>query len=416
MSNVDRAHRTEPRPPPPPPKPKPHHETKKAEAHVSPKKATAEVQHAARARFAHHAAPTRAEVKHKSDEAARAINQAAVKIGTSRDDASKRASTLKAAHTLAQQLQGATPSERAQILSKTGPAVSAIGAGLDKLDRDQTQKAVGDLASATEAAGPHLARQITDTVALALPHELAGNHENQSELSDGISNAVKSGKGALFATSLAQSARAVPPLVDSGAAKDLDGTAQKAIGDAQKTFDDANKKAALLDGRLAVAVDQWKKSGALTPGAIDAGVKAFKAAHKDDYAAADNAARTLATTLPGAGLAAREPGALGDASRAALKDLPQIASRDAGANVIAGALEHQAPYLDESKRLLGEGPNAKANLAGFDNAILRSVAVGGPDLVKHGERDRVANLVAGAAHAVSDKKLAQSLQEYHDKI
>ncbi len=432
-STVDHTRRPPPPPPPPPkPKPVPHAATHKASAdHAAPthhataanakathavaKKATAQVQHAARARFAH-AAPTHAEAKTRTQQATHAINKAAKAISAAHDDDGKRKAVMQAARTLSQSLQHKTHAEKSQILDDTHHALGAIGAGLDKLTGDQTKRAVADLSSATETAGPSLARKITDPVARALPSELKGDGDNPGELVDGIKGAVSSGRGALFATSLAQSAKDVPGLTQDGSDKGLARVAGEAIDDAKKTFTDANKTATMLDARLAITVEQWQKGGALSPGAIQAGIDAYKADHKDDYAAADNAAHALAAALPGAGTAAREDGPLGDASRAALAQVPALAQRDSGARMLSDAIERDAPFLDESKRVLSHGPNAKAQLAGFDNAVLRSVALGGPDLVRHGERQRLSALVAGAARVVSDRKLGDALSQYRDKV
>ena len=378
--------------------------------HVDDHKAD-DVRRAARARFAH--GPTPAQERARADDSTRRIDQAARAIDKAHGDDAQRAATQKAARTLKTEMQRATPDERARILDHAGGAVASIARGLDKLSGDETKRVVGDLAAATESAGPKLAHHIADPIARSLPASFHHEDANKGELVDAVKSAAADGKGALLATSLAKSAREVPGTKIAG---DLDKVAGDAIGDARKTFDDARKKSDLLDARLAVTVRQWQKSGALSKGGIQAGIDAYKKAHADDYAAAESASKKLASLLPAAGDAARDPGHVGDAARGALAELPAIARRDSGARAIAQAVEDRQPYLAEAKNVAAMGAHPKEDGASFDNAILRSVAVGGPDLVKHGERDRLSNLVGGAALVVGDAKMHKALGELHDKI
>ena len=379
------------------------------------KKATAEAQKAAREKFLRsHPVVSPAEQRQRAEASSAAITKAARAIDSAQGDDAKRGAVLKATRTVAGELRGKTGDEAKQILESSAGALAKVSAGLDTLDRDQTKRAVSDLAAAAESAGPALAHHITDPIAKALPASLAHEGANKDELTSALGAAVDSGRGAVLATSLAASAKKVPGL--EGVAKDIDDKTKHSIDASRKGFVDASKKADVLDARLAVTVDQWKKSGALSPGGIQAGIAAYKKTHHDDYAKAESAAKQLASVLPGAGAVAREPGGVGDAARAALSEVPVLARRQSGADAIAAGLEHNSGWLAESKHVLSVGAKANEQMASFDNALLRSVAVGGGALVRHGDRARLADLVRGASRAVSSDKLAGALEQYRQRI
>jgi hypothetical protein len=162
------------------------------------------------------------EQQRQVDAAADRINGAANNIhGTDRpyegsrsEKAARREATLEASRVLDETLRSVPPELRDDVLQRTQGAVERIGRGMTILDGDDTRRAAGNLARATEAAGRDNAHLVTDPMARVISSggmeehgSFLGRHDHRSEQEfvDGVRRNMNQPGGDLFARSLANS-------------------------------------------------------------------------------------------------------------------------------------------------------------------------------------------------------------------
>jgi hypothetical protein len=380
------------------------------------KAASAEQQKAARAMHAHSVAKP-ADAKKPDDvaTATKKIDDARKAIDNAKSDQAKRAATVNATKTIAQELANQSPADRAKTLQASQDNIQKIATAMGPLSGDDTKRAIGNLTAAAEACGPKDAHLVTDPVAKALPAVFKNNGANHDEVLAGIKDAMANGRGASFAVALNKSVQspALTKALGDNFDNDVRTQFRDAVGDATKSFDSASKAATTDDARLALIAGQWAKSGALTPGALQAGADAFKKSKAADYNKAESAARTLASMMPGAAAMASDPGSTGDAAKAVLKEFPNLASTSAGASAIASALQNKSPWIETARQVNGADPSSRK---AFDDAVMQSVATKGPMLAKDNDRQALSSLLLGAGDAVNDAKTKLALHEYNDRF
>ena len=411
-------------PPPPPPKLKPLEQLADAARRVD---ATPEVQQGARARFAATGADARDRMHDepstrggKVGDAERVIQRNADAVRDAPNDEARDAATLTATRELPRVLEELSPAQRREVLRDNQDALRTISGGLDHLDDGETKQAIGHLGDAAELAGNDGAHLVAKPLADALPALNAGHDDNFGEISGALVDNVKEGRGALLSAALVHE---VSARGDVRSANTLALNHKVALTDVREDYEEARAKADRLDAVLANQVSSWQ--GTLTPQQIQAGVDRFMEEHEDAYAARDDAAATMASTLPGAAYTADHPvtraglveqGALVDESRAQLESVPRLVQTESGTESVADALaargRGETTFLDAAQRVAST-PDQKEL---FESSILRATGARGDALAREGRLGEVPDMLRGAAGLVEDEALGRVLESYGDDV
>ncbi len=364
--------------------------------------------------------------KGQVDRAQRKLHDATEAVRQETDPLARRQATVAATQTLQGVLENKDPRVAAAILKGSKTDLATIGTSVGDLDPEETKTAVKALTVATESAGKNNAAMITDPIATNMRAAYEVEDQNLPEMLNSMKAATLEGGGALFGASLTRS------LADVGDTKMANtvglhhATALKAVRD---TFTDATKKADEMDARLASAVENWK--GVLEPKEIEAGVQRFKAEHADIYAAREQAATTMESTLDGASLgvddATRpfaglvEEGHLREEGEAQLRAIPDIARSEAGSEAIADSVmaEHNgvATYLREANNMAARPESVEDGFReGMTTGVMRSVAVRAERYAREGDLRSAADLTDGVSRVTSDPALKEAYGELSKKI
>ncbi len=382
--------------------------------------ATPAAQHGARARFAAIDAPARMYDVPATSSADRALQNHAAAVRNAPDDDARDRAVLAATAELPRLVEALPAAERARFLADHQSELRTIAGAIDHLDGDETKEAIGGLGRAAELAGPegaiHVARPFAD-VLQAIDDD---DGDNLGEIEDALKENAVDGHGALLGAAL------VAEVSEHGDVDHANGLAEaqrEGLQDVHEDFDDAREKADHLDAILANQVGSWQ--GTLTPEQIQAGVERFMSEHAEDYAARDEAAGRVASTLPGAAYTVDHPVSrdglneqteLVDESSSQLATVPSLVRTESGTRAVADALaargRGERTFLDAAVARADDPVSRDA----MENALLRAAAVRGDELAREGRLDEVPDLLRGAGALVEDAGLRSTLDAYGDDV
>lgn len=325
-------------------------------------------------------------------------------------DAARRA-TLDATRTVREVLaQTRDPGERKQLLESAHDSLGRVAKGLGLLDRDQTKRAVADLASAAESAGPGAVEQLTAPIAAALPGEVAEHFQNMGEFRNALSEAVAD-RGALLGASLAKQLDQTDPLLGAM----VSSVTAEGMDRLRRDFADIQKEVGHRQAEIGEISAQWK--GVLSPEQMQAGLKRFQAEH-DEFRDRDAKAAALLRALDGAGYAATHGiGELADKARGALEQVPALADTDAGARAIGSALSREgrgeATFLRATGEVFDKDSASRARLA---EAAQRAIVATQGAALSHGDTAGLVESLRGAQSVLPGEQSRSAMAHYAEHI
>ena len=341
------------------------------------------------------------------------IDDAAARLAAAKTDDEKRSAALDASRAVKDALSATKdPAAKKAILDASGRSLEAIGRGLDKLSRDDTKKAVANLADAAESAGKGAVDALAAPLARALPSLVQGHGDNRGEFMGGLKSAVVDGHGALLGASMTRALASV----DVGLADDANRATASGVDDAMKAFADADKGARGREAELGAISAQW--SGVLSSDQMQAGIARFQKEH-GEFATRDAKAAALTRALDGVGYADAHglAGDLGDKTRATLAEVPALARTDVGARAIGDALlregRGESTFMASAGRVAGRDEKAGAELV---EAAQRSILVSQGDAIARGDTTGLVTALAGAGRVMPDADTQKCFTSFSTQI
>lgn len=231
--------------------------------------------------------------------------------------------------------RAASPSQRAEVIDRAGPAISRITRSLLAAPEHDATQAVVSLGHAADRAGPEGAAAIARSMVSALPDG------DVAAFAKKVGASVRDGAGAALGAELVKQLRAARKYQAAGQVEaELTG-AFKAV---HAEFSRAAKKVAKVDDELGRLVQGF--GPVLSDSQLARAVAKFKEGHSTQYGNFDKASQKLAKLMEGAGVAwqakSDETSPLAIEARKMLTELEPLAQTDAGQRLVARALQQDA--------------------------------------------------------------------------
>lgn len=322
------------------------------------------------------------------------------------EDAAVADAERKSPRTLALEVEKAlskarTPAQVQRVIEESSPALQVIARqAMEGGDPEHADSAVvaalTTLSRAVEALGPESAVALAEAFASGFPKE------SSKKFHQAMHDAVHACAGATFAVEVGA---ALLRQGNTKAARDSFEGVSDALRSQRTLFKKEADRALTLNRELGRLVSGF--GSALSEAKVDAGIRAFKARHKDEFKALEEAGTKLATMLGGSAAALhhevdlegdRKGREVVDESVAILMELDRIGLTEGGTHELAKALKAQS--RDEPNfvdRVLAAGKKVKktqGKLKQVSQVLVQAAGLTALELARQG-RLKEADLILG---------------------